>query len=553
MYWPGLESCAASLSALLSSRRQHQAAEFQAIRADKPTNSFMKTQKIRNIYAISLLLLDAVLIVSAFVFAYRLRVAVPWPAEVENLAPLSQHLGLLLVKVISVIAALIFYRQYYIPRAVSRVDQLYSVFASVSIGTIMAIAVSAFFFKGTPLEVDYPRAMMIYAWLLTILFIMLGRVIHQQLRDLLRDRGLGKDRLLVVGTGDVARIIIQRILWSPQLGYELVGIVNNPGTNRTLLGVPILGRIEDLPELIDRHGVDEVIIAIPEKGHREVVRVISYCERGRVSIKVFPDIFQFVTSDAGIDDLGGLPLLTVRNYALRGYMLITKRLVDLAGAAFGLVILSPLMLLVAIAIKLESPGPVFFVQERMGLDGKPFKMIKFRSMRTDAEAKGPGWTVDNDPRQTRLGKFLRRIDIDELPNLINVLLGEMSLVGPRPEQPYYVDEFRRTVPRYMERHREKAGMTGWAQVNGLRGDTSIIERTKYDLWYTENWSVLLDIKILIRTVWQTISRQARRRPVTEELVGEERYLQGVRSAQVAGAQSVPVVEEREEGEKYLPE
>jgi exopolysaccharide biosynthesis polyprenyl glycosylphosphotransferase len=351
--------------------------------------------------------------------------------------------------------------------------------------------------------------MVIYAWLLGIIFIMLGRAVHQLIRDRLRDRGVGEDRLLVVGTGDVARIIVQRILWSPQLGYELVGAVESDGGGQVIPGVQVLGTVEDLPELIDKHDIDEVIVAIPEQGHREVVRVISYCERGRVSIKVFPDIFQFVTSQAGIDDLGGLPLLTVRNYALRGYMLIVKRLMDMVGATVGLIIFSPLMMLVAVAIKLESPGPVFFVQERMGLDGTPFSLIKFRSMRTDAEKRGPGWTVDNDPRQTRLGRFLRRIDIDELPNLINVLLGEMSLVGPRPEQPYYVDEFRRTVPRYMERHREKAGMTGWAQVNGLRGDTSIVERTKYDLWYTENWSVLLDMKILLRTVWQVVTGRTR--------------------------------------------
>jgi lipopolysaccharide/colanic/teichoic acid biosynthesis glycosyltransferase len=162
------------------------------------------------------------------------------------------------------------------------------------------------------------------------------------------------------------------------------------------------------------------------------------------------------------------------------------------------------MFLTALAIKLESPGPVFFVQPRMGLDGREFMMIKFRSMRTDAEKDGPGWTVKNDPRQTRLGMLLRRMEVDELPNLINVLLGEMSLVGPRPEQAYYVEQFRRFVPRYMDRHREKGGMTGWAQVNGLRGDSSISERTKYDLWYSENWSILLDFKILLRTLWQII-------------------------------------------------
>ncbi|MEJ2747969.1 MAG: exopolysaccharide biosynthesis polyprenyl glycosylphosphotransferase, partial [Anaerolineae bacterium] len=199
------------------------------------------------------------------------------------------------------------------------------------------------------------------------------------------------------------------------------------------------------------------------------------------------------------------------DYAMRGYMLIFKRFIDLVGAGVGLVLLSPLMLLVAVAIKLESPGPAFFVQERMGLDGKPFMMLKFRSMRRDAEKDGPGWTTDNDPRRTRLGTFLRRIEVDELPNLINVFIGEMSLVGPRPEQAHYVAQFREIVPRYMDRHREKGGMTGWAQVNGLRGDTSITERTKYDLWYSENWSVWLDLKIVIRTIWQIIERKNEQR------------------------------------------
>ncbi|MCB0031954.1 MAG: exopolysaccharide biosynthesis polyprenyl glycosylphosphotransferase, partial [Anaerolineales bacterium] len=214
-----------------------------------------------------------------------------------------------------------------------------------------------------------------------------------------------------------------------------------------------------------------------------------------------------ITSAASIDDLGGLPLVAVRDYTMRGYLLIAKRALDLAGAMVGLVFLSPLMLLVGLLIKLESPGPVFFIQDRMGLDGKPFKMIKFRSMRADAERNGPGWTVDNDPRQTRLGALLRKIEVDELPQFINVLLGEMSLVGPRPEQPHYVEQFRQVVPRYMERHREKAGMTGWAQVNGMRGDTSIEERTRYDIWYIENWSIFLDIKIVLRTIWQTLARK----------------------------------------------
>jgi exopolysaccharide biosynthesis polyprenyl glycosylphosphotransferase len=390
------------------------------------------------------------------------------------------------------------------------------VFAAVSIGTLVAVAISTFLFKNDKLILDYPRAMIIYAWILTIVLLVIGRMAHQILRAALRNRGWGKDRVIVVGTGDMAQVVVQRILRSPYLGYELLGVVNG-AQGGEIAGVPILGTPEDLPMLIEELGLDEVIIAMPEKGHRETVRVISYCERGRVSIKIFPDVFQFVTSQASIDELGGLPLLSVRDYALRGYLLIFKRLMDMVGAAIGLVSLSPLMMLIAVAIKFESPGPVFFVQERMGLDAKPFRMIKFRSMRRDAERHGPGWTTDNDPRQTRLGIFIRKIEADELPNLINVLLGEMSLVGPRPEQAHYVEQFRETVPRYMDRHQEKGGMTGWAQVNGLRGDTSIAERTKYDLWYMENWSILLDIKIVLRTMWQIVERKSRKQPLPEPL------------------------------------
>ncbi len=444
------------------------------------------------------------MIVLAFVVAYQLRVQIPWPEEWSNQYPITAYAGLVVLLMLAILTTLFLYRQYYIPRAVSRVDQVYYIFASVSIGTLMALALASLFFKESAAIVDYPRTMVFYAWGLTIVFITVGRLVHQTIRGALQDRGIGRDRLLIVGSGETARIILQRIAWAPQLGYETVGIVNGAGDEDEILGVPILGTPEDLPYLIENFAIDEVIIAMPEKGHRETVRVISYCERGRVTIKVFPDIFQFVTSQATIDDLGGLPLLSVRDYAMRGYQLAFKRLIDIAGSAVGLIVLSPLMLLTAIAIKLESPGPAFFVQSRMSLDGRPFRMIKFRSMRTDAEKNGPGWTRQNDPRQTKLGALLRRMEIDELPNLINVLLGEMSLVGPRREQAHYVEQFREIVPRYMERHREKGGMTGWAQVNGLRGDTSIMERTKFDLWYSENWSILLDTKILLRTLWQIL-------------------------------------------------
>jgi len=273
---------------------------------------------------------------------------------------------------------------------------------------------------------------------------------------------------------------------------------------------PVLGNTDNLSDIITSKKVNEVIIAMPEATHQETLKIVSKCDRGKVSIKVFPDVFQMLASEVSIGDLGGLPLLTVRDTAMRGWQLTVKRVIDVAGSAFGLIILSPIMMLLAVLIKLESAGSVFFTQERMGLDGNRFMMLKFRSMRIDAEDKtGPVWTTANDARRTRLGTIIRRFSIDELPQLMNVLVGDMSLVGPRPERPVFVEQFEKTIPRYMDRHREKAGITGWAQINGLRGDTSIIERTKYDLWYTENWSLALDLRIIARTVMQLFTdRQA---------------------------------------------
>ncbi len=466
----------------------------------------MTTQRVRTIFTVWLVILDFLLIALAFALAYQIRVSIDWPEPLANQVPLADYFPLFVVQAFAIIAVLFLNRQYYIPRAASRIDQVYYVFISVSVGILLAIALTTILFRNDRAILDYPRTMLVYNWFLTIILLMLGRFFTNWMRKRLQDRGIGKDKVLLVGTGDTARMILQRIVWSPGLGYDLVGIIDGEGQELDILGVPVLGKPEDLPDIINEYRIDEVIVAIPEKGHRETLHVISYCERGRVTIKVFPDLFQYITISAGIEDLGGLPLLSVRDYALRGYLLTLKRLIDFAGAAIGLVVLSPLMFLTAVAIKLESPGPVFFVQPRMGLDGREFMMIKFRSMRADAEKDGPGWTVRDDPRQTRLGTWLRRLEVDELPNLINVLLGEMSLVGPRPEQAYYVEQFRRFVPRYMDRHREKGGMTGWAQVNGLRGDSSISERTKYDLWYSENWSILLDTKILLRTLWQIFIR-----------------------------------------------
>ena len=348
---------------------------------------------------------------------------------------------------------------------------------------------------------------MVYAWVLTIALVLLGRSGYSGILKSLRARGIGLQRLLIVGTGDAAAVVIQKATWMPHLGYQLVGLVDGSGDMQDLLGVPVIGHSKDLADLVEKHAIDEVIIARPDATRDELLSLIVRCQSGHVSVKVIPDVYEIMAGEVSVDDLGGLPLLTVRDVALRGWRLSLKRVVDLIMSSIGLVLLSPLMMLVAALIKLESDGPVFFFQDRVGLDGKDFKIFKFRSMRTNASEESQ-WTVAEDSRRTGLGRFIRRFSIDELPQLINVVLGDMSLVGPRPEQPQFVEQFQESIPRYMERHREKAGITGWAQVNGLRGDTSIEDRTRYDLWYVENWSLWLDFKIIIRTVFQVLSGAA---------------------------------------------
>lgn len=455
------------------------------------------------IFTLTLALTDGVMAALALLLAYWMRRWIAWPNEAQNMGSFLDYLSIEMAHIISILMVFAFAGLYHLTRTTSRVDELASVFASTTLGTLMGVALSSLLFKNSPLEMDYSRGMIFYGWGMTILLVTLGRMAHAKVRTQLRQRGWGCDRVLIVGANNVGRMIFQKIQSNPGMGYEVVGFVATNGAGDVPVGADLLGQASNLAPLIDKHQIDEVIIALPEATHHEILMLLSECERGQVTVKVFPDVFQIMASPVSIGDLGGLPLLTVRDIALRGWRRTAKRTMDIVGAVCGLVLLSPLLMLVAVLVKLDSRGPVFYAQERMGLDASPFQMLKFRSMQQNAEANGPGWTVEDDPRVTRLGRVMRRINVDELPQLINVLMGDMSLVGPRPERPIYVNQFRRSIPRYMDRHWEKAGITGWAQVNGLRGDTSIAERTKYDLWYIENWSLALDFKILLRTIFNT--------------------------------------------------
>ena len=458
-------------------------------------------RRSRILFVVSLVLTDAAMSLLAFFIAYLIRL---WARGSE--IGRSDYLLLAGIQLANTLVVFFFLKFYHRRHAALLMDEVYRLFGAVSVATLLTIAFVSFVFRDT---LQIQRLMLLLAWAVGIITLTLGRIAHGRVQRVLQRRGIGAERVLIIGTGEVGRMIVQKIQHTPGLGYRIAGFVEASFEGATppgvqVMGLPVFGTVENLPQIIEGHGIDEVIIGLPEATHQELVGIVSQCEREKVSIRVFPDVFQIMASEVTISDLGGLPLLTIRDVALRGWKLTLKRIVDMAFSGTFLLVASPIMMLTALLIKVDSPGPVFFAQERMGLDAKPFKMLKFRSMRADAERNGPGWTTKDDPRRTRVGTFIRKTSMDEWPQFINVLMGDMSVVGPRPEQPAYVEQFRSSIPRYMERHREKAGVTGWAQINGLRGDTSIAERTKYDLWYTENWSLWLDFKIILRTAFRAL-------------------------------------------------
>lgn len=465
--------------------------EYSTSRAKRQT--LMKRPQL--LFVMALILLDISSVWIGYYLAYFLMQRDP---EV-TIGPFWADIWLLpAISTLILITSFFTQRMYQRRRPISHFDEFFKIIAFTSFTTLLTVAVLEL-----SLRPDYHRWLLLYATVLMIAMLMILRTIHAQVQWQAQARGVGDDRVLIIGAGEIGQMVYRKIMQSPKLGYHVVGFIDHEKIMRTMVAdTPVLGTMLDIPRIIDKYVVDEVIIGLPESSHQELVNIISLCEREKVGVRVFPDVFQIMASEVGIGDLGGLPLLTIRDVALQGWKLTLKRGMDVIFSTIGLVLLSPLMLLTAILIKLDSAGPVFYTQERMGLDARPFKILKFRSMRQDAEAQGPGWTVEDDPRRTKLGTMLRQFSIDELPQLVNVLLGDMSLVGPRPERPVYVEQFRQSIPRYMDRHREKAGLTGWAQVNGLRGDTSIAERTKYDLWYIENWSLALDFKIILRTFVQ---------------------------------------------------
>lgn len=320
-------------------------------------------------------------------------------------------------------------------------------------------------------------------------------------------KGLNLQNVLVVGAGEMGRAVAQKILVYKDLGFRLKGFLDDDrpvGEKVEIDGaVEVLGRLEDLGPILERGEISDVFVALDLNNYGKILETIKVANRYVVNIRLIPDLFQLLTLKANIQDLDGFPVISIDDVALKGGKGVVKRVVDVIVSSLGLIILSPLLVVVAILVKLTSPGPVFYRQERMGMDGRRFSMVKFRTMVRDAEeGSGPVMSRPGDPRMTRVGRFLRKFSIDEFPQLINVFRGEMSLIGPRPERPEFVREFADRIPNYMLRHKVKCGITGWAQVHGLRQETPIDKRIEYDFYYIQNWSLGLDLKI----IWMTLRR-----------------------------------------------
>lgn len=345
-------------------------------------------------------------------------------------------------------------------------------------------------------EYRYSRVVMVFFAALGGVGLIFSRVwLRNLLRNLYR-RGFQNRKLLAVGDGPTLRGLLEHIRRFPELGLTVSGTIGA----QTIPDYSHLGNYDDFESLIEKLRPDEILIALPRNESHRLDGILSKIRDETIDIRLVPDLHEYLTLGCEVEDFNGYPMVNLNESPLEGWGSVAKRLTDIIFSLLGMLVLSPFLLLIGLVIRISSKGPVFYSQERMGLDGRTFRMFKFRTMRVDAESQGAVWAKEDDPRRTFLGKFLRQTSLDELPQLWNVLVGDMSLVGPRPERPVFVNQFRKDIPGYMLRHKVKAGMTGWAQVHGWRGNTSLQRRIEFDLYYIQNWSYLLDLKILALTV-----------------------------------------------------
>lgn len=445
-----------------------------------------------------MVIIDAAITVASFMLAYFFKFYILNDGPGPGVLPAVEYFRLLIF--IVPVYMLIYYScGVYAPkRTVRRRFEIYGIVKANTIGIMALIIILYLIIR----EIDISRSVMAFFSVINIFITSAFRLILRKGLRTIRSKGYNLKHLLLVGYSRAAEEYIDRLTDNPQWGYAAVGILdNNIPAGTVYKGVKVLGSLGNLEIILPENKLDEIAITLSLKDYDYLESIVGICEKSGVHTKFIPDYNSMIPSKPYTEDLMGLPVINIRYVPLTntGNKLI-KRLMDIVGSVLGIVITSPIMLLAAVLVKATSPGPVIFRQERVGLHNKTFYMYKFRSMEQQKpKDEKRAWTVRDDPRVTRVGKLLRRTSLDELPQLFNILKGDMSLVGPRPERPLFVEKFREEIPRYMVKHQVRPGLTGWAQVNGLRGDTSIRKRIDYDIYYIENWTLGFDIKIIFMT------------------------------------------------------
>jgi len=452
-------------------------------------------------FFVSLFFTSELLILSAaWVGSYYLRFHIQIIDEPPSTVPLLTYL-LYLVSVILSWAIIARIMKLYRPRRVgSGTRELTEVAKAVTATLVIVVCVTY-----ATRRFEFSRQAYVIFWIISIAGLSTERLLLRTALRAYRKKGYNLRSALLVGSGRLMERLIDAVSDHVELGVVLNGIVTfkPKEVGKSVGGIPVIGTVDDLERIMEEFPCQLVFVALPLEGHQHMAHVLDVLVGRMLDIKIVPDVYEYIALRGELDAIDEIPLVGLQTSPLAGWNRVIKRGFDLVVASVATVVFLPLGMLIAIAIKVTSPGTVFYMQERMGLDGRSFKMYKFRSMGPDAEKdSGPVWASEGDARSTPVGRFLRRLNLDELPQLINVIRGDMSLVGPRPERPVFVSKFKREFPEYMLRHRIKAGMTGWAQVNGFRGNSPLEKRVEYDLWYIKNWSVWFDLKIIFMTLWR---------------------------------------------------
>jgi Undecaprenyl-phosphate glucose phosphotransferase len=454
-----------------------------------------KNRALASVYLIN----DVVASNLAMLAAWFLRFSIEIIPASKGTQPLSKYA--LLLPIVSLVFPLAFAIQglYRVRSTRSRAEEFLAVGIASVVGTTVLSGV-ILWLRPSHSDVYYSRAALGLFLVCTIAFVVIGRAIVRVIVERRRRAGRNVERVLIAGSGELAKAVVDRINAHSELGFRIAGYLQN-GEESRLEPLPCLGRIEDAERVVREHEIEHVFVALPHASSEAMTSLLDRLVRNLVSIHVVPDLLQFMVLRSRVEDIDGLPTINLTETPLEGWSRFVKRGFDLLVAMAALIVLSPLMLIVAALVWLEDRGPIFYRQVRMGLDGKPFEIVKFRSMRVGAEREtGAKWAERDDPRCTRVGRVIRAWSLDELPQLLNVVMGDMSVIGPRPERPEFVEQFRAELPHYMLRHKVRAGITGWAQVHGWRGNTSLRMRIEHDLYYIENWSLMLDLKILFMTL-----------------------------------------------------